>query len=78
MNEILKMAFRLEKFLTYIIFAFIVKFEVNQLEFWITLFMFSLILDKLENSIRREYNDTTKDKIERLIKEEEEKYDNFD
>lgn len=70
MKEIWKMSFRLEKMAMFFLFGISMKFNMNQPNFWIAIFLVCLIIDRFEDSIRREYNDTTRDKLKRLIEEE--------
>lgn len=72
MTDLNRMFFRIEKFIAvFILFSFM-KFDINQWEFWLILFMYCFVMDKFEDSIRREYDDTIRGRLERLMKE---KYD---
>ena len=72
MHEIWKMTFRKERVIAYIIFCTFMKFNPEQWQFWLICFMLAFVLDKFEDSVRREYNDSTLEKLERLMKEEDE------
>ena len=69
MDDLNRMFFRLEKFVAIFLVMSFLKFEFNQWQFWLVVFMFCFVLDKLEESIRREYDDTTKDRLKRLMEE---------
>lgn len=70
MKEIWKMTFRIEKMAMFFLFGILMKFNMNQPNFWIAIFLVCLIIDRFEDSIRREYDDTTRDKLKRLIEKE--------
>ena len=71
MHEIWKMTFRKERLITYLLLVAFMKFSIDQWQFWILCFMMSIVLDKFEDSVRREYNDSTRDKLIRLMEEQE-------
>ena len=52
------------------LFGIVMNFDMSQPRFWLGIFMVSLILNKFEDSIRKEYDDTTMDRMEKLMKEE--------
>lgn len=70
MHEIWKITFRKERLIAYVLLVVFMKFSIEQWQFWVLCFMISLVLDKFEDSVRREYDDTTRDKLERLMKEQ--------
>lgn len=70
MKDIHRMVFRMEKFLMIFLFGIVMNFDMSQPRFWLGIFMVSLILNKFEDSIRKEYDDTTMDRMEKLMKEE--------
>lgn len=74
MHEIWKMTFRKERLIAYALLCVFMKFNIDQWQFWVLCFMMALVLDKFEDSVRREYDDSTRDKLERLMKEEQEKH----
>jgi len=71
MHEIWKMTFRFERLVIYCMVMAFSRFDIHAWKFWIAVYMIGLVLDKFEDSVRREYNDSTKEKIIRLIKEQE-------
>lgn len=70
-KAITKIFFRLERLLIFALFAISIKFNPNQFAFWLSIFLVSIILNKFEDSIRAEYNDTTRDRLKRLREGEE-------
>jgi len=69
-KEIRRILFRLERILLIILFLICIKFAPTQPGFWIGVFMLSLLMNKFEDSIRSEYDDTTKNMLRKLLEEE--------
>jgi uncharacterized membrane protein YtjA (UPF0391 family) len=71
--EIRKILFRIEKILLIILFCICIKFNPSQPTFWIAMFLISFIMNKFEDSIRREYDDTTTQRLRKLMDEDNER-----
>lgn len=70
-KEIRTILFRLERILIMILFMFCIKFSATQFSFWVAVIMLSIIMNKFEDAIRREYDDTTANRLKKLMDEDD-------
>ena len=63
--------FKIEKFFLYFIFCVMMRQDLALLSSALGIGLFIIIIYKFEDSIRKEYNDSNKDKLNRLLRGEE-------
>lgn len=66
----LKQLYKLEKVFLFCLFGAMIKFPADSLAFWVSLILLIILFERFEDAIRREYGDSLKENIARILSDD--------